>query len=77
MLSFLENMSFGRATYFTFITALAIGYGDVTPATAGGKVVSVLIGLLGLIILGIVTGISTRAILFIMHPEEFKSMRDK
>lgn len=70
-ISFVEEMSLGKAIYFAFITALAVGYGDITPATVTGKIVSVLIGFVGLVLFGVIIGVSTRAILVIMHMSEF------
>lgn len=42
-----EGLRFFHAMYFTFVTALTIGYGDVTPSQPLGKVIAVLIGFLG------------------------------
>lgn len=76
VISLVEEMSLGKSIYFTFITALAVGYGDITPSTLVGKLVSVFIGILGLVFFGIIIGISTRAILVIMHSSEFEVSKD-
>lgn len=47
--------SVGQVAYFCAITALTIGYGDVVPTTDLGRVLSVLLGLLGVLITGLVT----------------------
>lgn len=47
--------SAGHVAYFCAITALTIGYGDVIPTTDLGRIVSVLLGLLGVLIMGLVT----------------------
>ncbi len=70
--SILEGTSLFKAIYFSLVTALAIGYGDIVPATAAGKVISLLLGLIGMVLFGIVVGISTRTIMLIMHPEEVR-----
>ena len=57
-----EDMPVGRATYLVLITALTVGYGDVTPVTAAGKVASVASGILGLLVTGIVIAIAVRAL---------------
>lgn len=75
VISFVEGMSLVKAIYFTFITALAVGYGDITPSTLAGKLVSVFIGILGIVFFGIIIGISTRAIFVIMHPSEFEDTK--
>jgi voltage-gated potassium channel len=62
MISHLENIRIGDAIYFAFITGLSIGYGDISPETAIGKVVSVAIGLIGMLFVGITVAIATRAL---------------
>jgi len=58
----LESLSFGNAVYFTMITGLTIGYGDITPQTPLGKLVSVAIGLVGMVFVGLIIAIATRAL---------------
>jgi hypothetical protein len=53
-IAYLESISFGDALYFTFITGLTIGYGDITPVTTAGRVFAVLTGLVGVMITGLV-----------------------
>jgi voltage-gated potassium channel len=48
--------SLGETFYFCAVTALTIGYGDVVPTTVLGRIVAVLLGLLGVLITGVVTG---------------------
>lgn len=48
--------------YFCSITALTIGYGDVIPTTTVGRIDSILLGLVGLLITGIIIAASVRAI---------------
>ena len=62
IISFLEKISIANALYFTFITALTIGYGDITPATGMGKMISVLVGILGMILMGLIIAIATLAL---------------
>ena len=54
--------SFAQTLYFCSITALTIGYGDVVPTTAVGRIDSILLGLVGLLITGIVIAASVRAV---------------
>jgi voltage-gated potassium channel len=54
-----DNQSFGNlwdAMWWTLVTAATVGYGDKVPSTAGGKLVAVLVMLLGVGLLGIITG---------------------
>lgn len=57
-----EDLSFGDAIYFTCITGLSVGYGDITPETTIGKIVSVSIGLVGVLFVGISIAIANRAL---------------
>jgi voltage-gated potassium channel len=61
-ISRVENLGVGDGIYFAFITGLSIGYGDITPATASGRVVSVFIGLVGMIFVGLTVAVATRAL---------------
>ncbi|MCH9653809.1 MAG: potassium channel family protein [Planctomycetes bacterium] len=57
-----ENVNFGNAIYFTLITGLSVGYGDITPETVIGKIVSVCIGIVGVLFVGLSVAIATRAL---------------
>ena len=57
-----EKMPFGKALYFSFVTGLTIGYGDIVAKTALGGVVALLIGLIGIIFTGTVVAVAVRAL---------------
>lgn len=61
-IAYLEGLPFGDSIYFAFITGLTIGYGDIQPVTAWGRVVSIVIGIVGLIFTGMTIAIATRAL---------------
>ena len=44
--------------YWSFITALTIGYGDIRPLKKRSKAISVIIGLTGIMLTGIVVAIT-------------------
>ena len=56
-----EKVSFGKAVYFSFITGLTVGYGDIAPITAIGRVISVLLGLIGILFTGVVVATAVEA----------------
>lgn len=58
--------------YLSFITAFTIGYGDITPVTIIGRVLSVIIGLIGIIFTGLVVAIATRALVSTIQEEKKK-----
>ena len=47
--------SIGSAIYWAFISMTTTGYGDISPATAGGRVVAVIVVISGLLLLSLVT----------------------
>jgi voltage-gated potassium channel len=48
--------SLGETFYFCAVTALTIGYGDIVPITVLGRICAILLGLLGVLMTGVVTG---------------------
>jgi hypothetical protein len=67
-IAYVEKMALVDAVYFTFITGLAIGYGDLTPVTIPGKAIAVLTGLLGLLTTGLITAVAVFALRKSMEP---------
>jgi voltage-gated potassium channel len=61
VLTQVEPLEFGESLYFTFITALAVGYGDISPTSDIGRITCVLIGVVGLIYNGLLVGIAVYA----------------
>ena len=57
-----EEQTLGNAIYFTLVTGLTVGYGDITPVTPIGKAVSAAIAVVGVITAGIYVAIATRAV---------------
>ncbi|RDI97475.1 two pore domain potassium channel family protein [Dyella solisilvae] len=53
---------FGETIYFCGITALTIGYGDVVPTTAFGRLDALLLGLDGLLITGLIIAAAVRGV---------------
>jgi hypothetical protein len=61
LIGFVEGWSVGDAVYFTFVTGLTIGYGDVVPRQALGRALAVGIGICGLFLTGLIAGIAVYA----------------
>jgi Ion channel len=53
LIGFVEGWSPGDAVYFTFVTGLTIGYGDLFPRQALTRVLAIGIGLCGLLTTGL------------------------
>ena len=61
LIGFLEGWRMGDAVYFTFITGLTIGYGDLVPRQALARVLAIGIGICGLFLTGLIAGIAVYA----------------
>ena len=62
VITFVEKIPFGDALYFSFVTGLTIGYGEIVAKTVLGRVVALLIGLIGIVFTGMVVAIAVRAV---------------
>lgn len=59
-----EDVGLLDAVYFAAVTGLTVGYGDIVPCSWLGKLASVLIGIVGVVIMGILVAASVRALEF-------------
>ena len=59
-------MLFNDSICFSFITAFKIGYAYIVPVTGVGRFISLLNGLLGLILGGLIAGITTASVIKIL-----------
>jgi hypothetical protein len=58
---FIEGWPVGDAIYFTFITGLTIGYGDIVPRQALARALAIGIGISGLFLTGLIAAIAVQA----------------
>jgi voltage-gated potassium channel len=58
---FVEGWSLGDAVYFTFITGLTIGYGDLVPRQALTRALAIGIGFFGLFVTDLIAAIAVHA----------------
>jgi hypothetical protein len=61
LIGFVEGWSVGDAIYFTFITGLTIGYGDIVPRQALARVLAIGIGVSGFFLTGVIAAIAVHA----------------
>lgn len=62
LFSIVEGKDIGTSIYFAFITGLTVGYGDISPETTLGRILSVFMAICGTIVVGLVVAINTRAL---------------
>lgn len=60
--SFLQGWPLGDAFYFTFVTVLTIGYGDLVPKGFLARVIAMVIGFTGVLLTGLVAAVGVRAL---------------
>lgn len=52
-----QLLSYTDALYWAIITATSIGYGDITPVTNTGRIIAATLGIMGVVTVGIITGL--------------------
>jgi voltage-gated potassium channel len=57
-----EKMPFADTLYFAFVTGLTIGYGDIVMQTPVGRLVAILIGLIGILFTGLMVAVLVHAV---------------
>ena len=88
LIGYIEEWRVSDALYFTFVTGLTIGYGDLTPRHGASRVLALVIGFSGIIVTGLVAAVAVKAGLtkqqwdstVALHPtaaEELVLMREK
>lgn len=63
----IEDWSLADSLYFTFVSGLTIGYGDLVPKTFLSRVLAVVIGTIGILLTGLVAAIGVQALLAAMR----------
>ena len=58
----LESWPHGDGVYFAFVSGLTIGYGDLVPRHPVSRLLAVMIGFVGVLLIGLVTAVAVRAL---------------
>jgi Ion channel len=58
----IEGWRLDDALYFTFVTGLTIGYGDLTPRHVVSRLLAVMIGFAGIVLTGLVAAVSVEVL---------------
>ncbi|MGB9645763.1 MAG: potassium channel family protein [Stellaceae bacterium] len=62
LIGYIEGGRIVDALYFTFVTGLTIGDGDLTPRHVVSRLLAVVIGLAGIMLTGLVAAVSVQAL---------------
>jgi Ion channel len=62
VVGFVEDWRISDSTYFTFVTGLTIGYGDMVPRRILGRMLALLIGFIGILLTGLIAAVGVRAL---------------
>ncbi len=62
LIGHIEGWRIVDALYFTFVTGLTIGYGDLTPAHVVSRLLAVAIGLAGIMLTGLIAAVTVQAL---------------
>jgi hypothetical protein len=62
LVGFFEGWRMSDAAYFTFVTGLTIGYGDLVPVRFTTRLITVVIGFSGILLTGLVAAVGVRAL---------------
>ena len=57
-----EGWSIQESIYFSFVTGLTIGYGDISPKLFLSRVLAILIGVCGVLLTALVAAIAVKAL---------------
>lgn len=55
--------SYSKSVYFTFITALTVGYGNTVPSSGKGKFLSIVSAFIGVILTGVIVSVALNAVM--------------
>src|SRR4051794_28347205 len=58
----IEGWTVSESLYFSFITGFTIGYGDFAPKALLGRMLAILIGLLGVLLTALLAAVAVRAL---------------
>ena len=74
IVTLIEKWTLFNGLYWTFVTALTIGYGDIRPLKKVSKTLSILIGFIGIMLTGIVVAVTINTTQVVLEKYANKSV---
>ena len=65
-ISYVEGWTISEGIYFAFVTALTIGYGDLTAKRTLGRIIAILIGFNGIVLTGVIVAVAVQSLRFVL-----------
>ena len=62
IISIVEKVDFWYAQYLSLAAALTVGYCDFTPQTPFGRVISIILAIIGMVFMGIMTAAAIKSL---------------
>ena len=75
LIHFAEGMSYGDGIWWAFVTTTTVGYGDISPSTFYGRIIAMVLMLIGIGLLGSIT--STLTSYFLTPSSHAKGVRNE
>lgn len=67
LVGIIEDWPLRDSLYFTFISGLTIGYGDLVPKTLLARTLAITIGIVGVLLTGLIAAVGVQALLEAMR----------
>ena len=64
--AYVEGWTLRDGIYFSFVTALTIGYGDLTAKRTLGRIIAIFIGFNGIVFTGVIVAVAVQALRFVL-----------
>ena len=71
-ISYIEKLSFGDALYFTLVTGMTVGYGDISPQTIIGRFIALSLALVDMMLTGVMVATTVQVVKYSFEKIEGK-----